>query len=64
MGQRPASYTGTVGTEPGVDRDAVIDLQCPREFYALGMYYRHATPVTNDDLVRATAMVWGTPLTA
>jgi|SRR5689334_9576253 len=46
------------------EADAVIDLQCPREFHALGMYYRHTTPVTNDDLMRATATVWGTQVTA
>jgi putative phosphoribosyl transferase len=41
------------------ETDAVIDLQSPREFHALGMYYRHFAPVTNEDLVRATASVWG-----
>ena len=40
------------------ETDAVIDLQSPREFHALGMYYRHFAPVTNEDLVRATALVW------
>jgi predicted phosphoribosyltransferase len=46
------------------ETDAVIDLQCPREFHALGMYYRDFTPLTNEDLVRATATVWGGKVTA
>jgi putative phosphoribosyl transferase len=46
------------------ETDAVIDLQSPREFHALGMYYRHFTPLTNDDLVQATAQMWGAKITA
>ncbi len=46
------------------ETDAVIDLQCPRDFHALGMYYRHFTPLTNEDLVKATATVWGTKISA
>jgi predicted phosphoribosyltransferase len=46
------------------ETDAVIDLQCPREFFALGMYYRHFTPLTNEDLVRATATAWAAKVTA
>lgn len=46
------------------ETDAVIDLQCPREFHALGMYYRHTTPLTNEDLVRATAAVWEAKVSA
>jgi putative phosphoribosyl transferase len=40
------------------ETDAVIDLQSPRDFHALGMYYRHFPPVTDEDLVHATALVW------
>jgi putative phosphoribosyl transferase len=46
------------------ETDAVIDLQCPRDFHALGMYYRHTTPLTNEDLVQATAQMWGVKITA
>jgi predicted phosphoribosyltransferase len=44
--------------------DAVIDLQSPRDFHALGMYYRHFTPLTNEDVLLATTTMWSAQISA
>jgi putative phosphoribosyl transferase len=44
------------------EADAVIDLHRPREFYALGLFYRDFSPVTNEDVLHAcTTMAAAAP---
>ncbi len=38
--------------------DAVIDLRSPRDFHALGMYYRDFTALTHEDVLLATTTMW------
>jgi predicted phosphoribosyltransferase len=39
------------------EADAVIDLHRPREFYALGLFYRDFAQVTNDEVRQASTMM-------
>jgi putative phosphoribosyl transferase len=42
------------------EADSVVDLHSPREFHALGLYYRDLTPLTDHDVAHACANAWGT----
>jgi putative phosphoribosyl transferase len=42
------------------EADSVVDLHCPRDFPALGLYYRDFTPVTDEDVERLCMNAWGT----
>ena len=41
------------------EADSVVDLHCPRDFPALGLYYRDFAPVTDDDVERLCMTAWG-----
>src|SRR5262245_54582151 len=41
------------------ETDAVIDIHSPREFHALGLYYREFEPVNDHDVERICTMAWG-----
>jgi putative phosphoribosyl transferase len=41
------------------EADSVVDLHSPRDFPALGLYYRDFAPVTDDDVERLCMTAWG-----
>jgi len=41
------------------ETDAVIDIHSPREFHALGLYYRDFGPVNDHDVERICTLAWG-----
>jgi putative phosphoribosyl transferase len=46
------------------ETDAVIDLQSPRDFHALGMYYRQFAALTNEDVLLAVTAMWSAKIGA
>jgi putative phosphoribosyl transferase len=41
------------------EADAVLDIQSPRDFHALGLYYRNFHPLTEHDVQHILADAWG-----
>jgi putative phosphoribosyl transferase len=46
------------------EADAVIDIHSPREFHALGLYYRNFMPCTDHDVQRICTIAWSAAKTA
>lgn len=41
------------------EADAVLHVRSPREFHALGLWYRNFTPLGDDDVTRILTRAWG-----
>ena len=48
----------------GTEADDVIHLHSPRDFHALGLWYRDFTPVTDDDVASILALAWNPKTTS
>ncbi|MBT8224099.1 MAG: phosphoribosyltransferase [Dactylosporangium sp.] len=46
------------------DVDTIVHLYSPRDFPALGLWYRDITPVTDDDVAAILALMWGRAMTS
>jgi predicted phosphoribosyltransferase len=46
------------------EADAVLDIHSPRDFHALGLYYRNFLPCTDHDVQRICTIAWGAAATA
>lgn len=45
------------------EADQIIHLESPRELHALGLWYRDATPVSDQDVTAILALTWGAATT-